>query len=296
MPTLGPADDGNLDHLAPTDVPGGPRSSRTSFQGTNDGFRSGTEEVDLHCHDIPSLKASFLINNLPSTGRLLEVGSGGGKLLRTIRRHRSGLELFGCDIRNPAAPPEGYTFRLLDSPTLPYATGSMDSIVLFDVLEHVHDPVGMLHEIDRVLAPGGCLVAFIPTEGERLSAYAAYRRLLGQTLYVRTKDHVQRLTHADVDALLQDAGLKVETRSYAYHFLGQTMDATVYALTIVPSISRLFWRENCYYNAQTNRSAVGRVLNAALRVANALAWRESQWLHRVQRGSAGELLVARSAS
>ena len=35
--------------------------------------------------------------------RVLEVGCGGGKMLRTIAEHRPGVALFGCDVREPAA-------------------------------------------------------------------------------------------------------------------------------------------------------------------------------------------------
>jgi SAM-dependent methyltransferase len=45
---------------------------------------------------------------------------------------------------------------------LPFADGSFDTIVLSDVLEHVHSPEPLWAEMARVLAPGGRLVLNVP--------------------------------------------------------------------------------------------------------------------------------------
>jgi 2-polyprenyl-3-methyl-5-hydroxy-6-metoxy-1,4-benzoquinol methylase len=45
----------------------------------------------------------------------------------------------------------------------------VDVALIFDVLEHVERPDQMLAEVNRIVRPGGLLVAFIPIEGERFS-------------------------------------------------------------------------------------------------------------------------------
>jgi len=43
-----------------------------------------------------------------------------------------------------------------------FATGAFDVVVMWDVLEHVHDPVATLVEIHRILAADGILVLRLP--------------------------------------------------------------------------------------------------------------------------------------
>jgi hypothetical protein len=50
---------------------------------------------------------------------------------------------------------------------LSFASGSKDVILSLDVLEHVHDPLRALREIERVLAPGGLAVVTFPLFADR---------------------------------------------------------------------------------------------------------------------------------
>ena len=129
---------------------------------------------------------------LPEHGRTVEVGCGGGRILNTVARHRPGLDLHGCDIR-PIDAPASFEFRIVDPdvPELPYEAGSVDVVILYDVLEHLPDPAASLAAAHRILRPGGLLVSFTPLEGQPFSVYRWYRRLFGDDLYVATKEHLQ---------------------------------------------------------------------------------------------------------
>ena len=252
----------------------------------------GARAVDLDEASLPGLKARFLVERSPAAGVVCEIGCGDGKLLRTLARHRPGLVLHGCDVRAPTTPPDGFTFhRIVDA--LPFADRSLDAVLLFDVLEHVPQPARMLNEAARLLKPEGRLLAFVPIEGERLSFYEAYRLLLGRDLYVKTKEHIQAFTHRALRALFAQRFELVETR-YAYHALGQFMDASFFAAARLPFIRDFWWRDNTYYNeAPSNPGAASRSLNALLRLGNAAAWVESSFLSRVPVGAAGMLAEAR---
>ncbi len=50
------------------------------------------------------------------------------------------------------------TFDLMEGPSLPYETASLDLVVLPQVLEHMPAPQAILDEVVRVLVPGGCVV------------------------------------------------------------------------------------------------------------------------------------------
>lgn len=49
-----------------------------------------------------------------------------------------------------------------DAAGLPFADGSFDTVLLFEVLEHLAQPERSLAEIQRVLRPGGVLLASVP--------------------------------------------------------------------------------------------------------------------------------------
>ena len=259
----------------------------------------GAEVVDIHARDLPGLKAAFLVQHAPPAGLLLEIGCGEGKMLRTLARHRPALSLEGCDVRRPASTPEEFRFRLVSGDgTLPYPDGRFDAVIVADCLEHVPDPERYVSEAARVLKPGGRFVAFIPTEGQPWSFHRLYRRLLGDDLYVKTKEHVQAYTRASVRALISSHFSGEVTERYAYHLLGHFMDATFFAAHRLPFVRDFWWRDNAYYNAPpagSSPSLASWVLNRLLRAGNALAWTESRLLSRIPATSIGMLLVASKA-
>ncbi|HUF54169.1 MAG TPA: methyltransferase domain-containing protein [Dehalococcoidia bacterium] len=56
-------------------------------------------------------------------------------------------------------------FIIGDAARLPFADASFDVVVSFETIEHVPDPMLMLHEIKRVLKPEGLLVVSTPNKG-----------------------------------------------------------------------------------------------------------------------------------
>jgi SAM-dependent methyltransferase len=256
-------------------------------------FHWGTDVVDIEGRHLPGLKASFLVRHAPTSGCVVEIGCGGGKMLRTLRSHHPSLQLFGCDVRPLDVATEAFTFQPLELTTsaLPYADASMDCVSVMDVLEHVPAPAATLDEITRILKPGGRLVAFVPVEGELFSFYSFYRKLLGANLYAETKEHIQAFSHAALRALIA-ARLQIQTQQYAYHFLGHAMDASMYAATKIPSLGRLFWQENQYYTKAPSKGLPARALNGALSLANFVAYAESKQFANTRTFAAGTLIVA----
>lgn len=252
----------------------------------------GSEAIDPAGLNLPALKIRYLLERLPPEGRVLEVGSGDGKVLRTILAERPGLRVAGCDIRDWANPERGIEFRTMTR-EIPYESASFDAVLVVDVLEHVPDPVFLVSEIARVLRPGGRFVGFVPIEGERVSLYTLYRAVLGSDLYERTKHHVQAFTHEGVQGMLREH-FNVCDVSHAYHMLGHAMDATFFAAARLPRISKFWWRENRYYAGENSGSGpLATVLNQLLQLGNLLAYAESRLLARHRLASAGMLFEAR---
>jgi SAM-dependent methyltransferase len=97
-------------------------------------------------------------------GRLLDFGCGGGTYLQ--RLHCEGWQVLGLDISAAAVE------RVRCDLGLPALVGSLphpllepasfDVITMMHSLEHVHDPLTVLREARRLLAPGGRLLVAAP--------------------------------------------------------------------------------------------------------------------------------------
>lgn len=251
--------------------------------------RWGDECINTTERSLPALKAQWVLNHIPRSERplrILDYGCGEGKLLRTIEHQFSSHILFGTDIRSPHNH-EGYQFLTLEEAQQEHWKEQFDIITCIDVLEHVLDPNYSLSHITSLLKPGGCALLFIPVEGRLSSPHRLYRLLLGDDLYVKTKDHIQAYR---IKPLFNTIGQYFTIRSviYSYHMLGSWMDASFFALHVIPSVSRWWWNANPYYRPHAKPSLAGRLLQWA----NMLCYYESRLLSRCSWGASCVHVVA----
>jgi len=142
---------------------------------------------------------------IPRHGRLLDVGCAAGFFLAEARAFYDvqGVELSAWSsayARERLGLPV-HTGTLQDA-TLP--AGQFDVITLWDVIEHVPDPVPLLAEAARVLKPGGRLVL---TTGDWGSAYAQAR---GPDWHLMTPPwHLTMFSRATLQRAARRAGLRV---------------------------------------------------------------------------------------
>ena len=94
-------------------------------------------------------KAWTLLNVLPNPGSLLDVGTGRGELLQTART--LGFDpVLGTEVVKQLLRPGEVVFALATA--LPWTSGSWDTVVCCDVLEHLppEDTIGAVTELGRV--------------------------------------------------------------------------------------------------------------------------------------------------
>lgn len=120
--------------------------------------------------DINVKKYSSLIS-----GKTLDVGSGSKPY---IKHFKNVTEYIGMDIEQSGHKHQReYIDIFYDGETFPFADNEIDSLVFFEVLEHVFNPDRFLSEITRVVKKDGqCLVTipFIWGEHEQPYDYARY--------------------------------------------------------------------------------------------------------------------------
>lgn len=109
-----------------------------------------------------------------ATNRILDVGCGSKpyKDLFTFKKY------IGIDIKNPAHSHEQEDVDFYyDGKSFPFSDSSFDSLVCFEVLEHVFNPDSFLEEIVRVVKPRGYIIMtmpFIYEEHEKPNDYCRY--------------------------------------------------------------------------------------------------------------------------
>jgi SAM-dependent methyltransferase len=134
-------------------------------------------------------------------GRLLEIGCGEGDFLEAARDH--GFDVVGVEpaesaaLAAEAALGRGRVHRDL-AEVDPRA--AFDVAVLADVLEHVRDPIALLADVRRRLAPDGVLFVALPT----LDSWS--RRLLGARWMEFKEEHLFYFDRNTVESALFRAG------------------------------------------------------------------------------------------
>jgi SAM-dependent methyltransferase len=144
--------------------------------------------------------------------RILEVGSGLGSMSRWLPV-RKKLVLTECEpmlleeLRRQFTGDPNVTVAAADATQdLPFdiSREEFDTVVSFNVLEHIPDDVGALQRLARLLRKGGRIVSFVPAHAW---AYGSIDQVYG---------HVRRYSARSFAALAAKAcpGAKLETRYF----------------------------------------------------------------------------------
>jgi 2-polyprenyl-3-methyl-5-hydroxy-6-metoxy-1,4-benzoquinol methylase len=155
---------------------------------------------------------------LPShASRALEVGCGAGHTLSLLKQQ--GLCDWVCGVEISSTAAEQAAQRLdkvvqgnIEAMELPVEAGTIDLLLLLDVLEHLVDPWETLRRLSTLLSPQGVLVASIPN--------VRYFRVLlplllnGRWDYqdsgILDRTHLRFFTRANAIELVESSGLSVQ--------------------------------------------------------------------------------------
>jgi 2-polyprenyl-3-methyl-5-hydroxy-6-metoxy-1,4-benzoquinol methylase len=227
--------------------------ARTRHNAWNDDLTSGATAAFYGAARGPA-QDEFLERNPPvGNGRLLDVGCGLGFFLDRARRR--GWEVQGVDT-SPAWVEHANSLigaRLVQCTSVERASlaaGSFALVTVWDVIEHIFDPVPFLAHLRTLLAPGGRLFIRTPNIAYCYPVYAGRRWLLGHDVELGPTNHVVYFTAATMRDALGRAGLR----------------ASDWWVHVPPQVAPHQWADS--------RGEVGVIAakDAYARVARALAW------------------------
>jgi SAM-dependent methyltransferase len=161
-----------------------------------------------------------LVDALPRPlGRVLDVGCGEGGAARPLRAAGASW-ISGVEPHEPAAQRArsvydevlpGRVEDVLDDLSRPF-----DTILAYDVLEHLPDPAAILRRLHGVAAPGAHLHVSVPNARHySLVRDLVLRGTFGyETAGHRDATHLRWLTRRDLEALLRGTGWDPVPRSH----------------------------------------------------------------------------------
>jgi len=180
----------------------------------HDGIRNGLEffGYDDYLSDEQNIKITFgkrlkTIESLAHKGRLLDVGCATGFFLDLARSQ--GWEVLGSEVSEFSAGYArerfGLDVRLGTLRQLHLDTASFHAVTMWDVIEHVVDPLAELQEVRRILRPQGVLSIITPDAGSWMA------RLLGRRWeeFRRVREHIYFFSRRTMRDMLRKAGLEV---------------------------------------------------------------------------------------
>lgn len=146
------------------------------------------------------------------TGRLLDIGAASGIFVKAAKDE--GFDAYGvepskwmCEFAKKHYDVEVYPGTLEEKN---FTSCSFDVITMWDVLEHVPDPMATLKEAHRILKPGGYMIINYPNIDDPLA------KIFGRKWWFLLSIHLFYFTEKTLGMYLQKLGL--EKVKHGLHF------------------------------------------------------------------------------
>jgi SAM-dependent methyltransferase len=174
--------------------------------------------------------------------KLLDLGCGRGIRIKLLRR--LGWEAEGIEIDPTAVKlcrEQGLPVRHGSLSEQRFASSTFDAVVLNHVIEHIGEPLPLLQEIHRVLAPGGSLVITTPNTGSW-----GHQHFRSNWVALDPPRHLCLFNRQTLQTIVQQAGFIAETarttiRGAAWTFLASREIARHGRFSMMESTPRA-WR------------------------------------------------------
>jgi SAM-dependent methyltransferase len=145
-----------------------------------------------------------------SPGRALDVGCAAGYFMKVLSDHGwqvEGVEL-SATIAQHARDEYGLSVHVGELATAQFENESFDLVTMWDVVEHVPDPLGLVRRAAELLKPKGAIVI----ETQNIDSLAS-RLLRSRWHHFKHMEHLYHFNPATISRLLKTAGFQVERSS-----------------------------------------------------------------------------------
>ena len=188
------------------------------YQSEQSGYRKTYPPEELAAIKLRiDLRASHAdgIRGSTAPGRLLDVGCGEGFVLTAYAARGWDVEgidhsLTGVEIMNPDQVPyvtQGNLFSLLEDRVAAGAT--YDLVWLGNVLEHVTNPVNLLHALHAVLKPSSLLVVTVPNDGSAYHEMLLESGAIPERFWIAIPDHLSYFTYDSFETTVKATNWKI---------------------------------------------------------------------------------------
>ncbi len=163
------------------------------------------------------------IEKLQKKGKLLDVGCATGFFMKTAEEH--GWKPEGVEISKFASDYAKKYFHLkvhnMDMQDIDFPLHTFDLITLWDIIEHLSDPIDAMKRIHRILKNDGLLVLSTPDVGS-IPAKITKHNWVG---YKLSDEHLSYFAPPTLAALLNQAGFRIVKS----HHLGKYVSFPLFA-------------------------------------------------------------------
>ena len=130
------------------------------------------EQTLSHLEALRQAELDVVLELLPRSGRLLEIGAGTGWQAKALARH--GYVVSAIDLPSSHyASHRVWSVADYDGHLIPFDSDSFDIVFSSNVLEHIPHVSEFQEEIHRVLKPEGIVVHVLPSSSWRVWTIAA---------------------------------------------------------------------------------------------------------------------------
>ena len=177
---------------------------------------------------------------------MLDVGCGKGRWLPLWAQRFPDCRLSGCDISENAIAVARQRcaeadLKVSGKDYVPFNDCSFDFVACIEVIEHVPNADRLLHEINRVLIPGGRLLITAPCANSlsfqwfcaHLRPGGHIRTPYGVRWYADDPSHLNRMTSEELRQQVVEAGFEFHSFYFWQHFFA-TIDSRIGPLVRQP--------------------------------------------------------------
>jgi SAM-dependent methyltransferase len=198
-------------------------------------------------------KATEILEAETGVGRLLDVGCGAGTYM-SIAKAR-GWEVEGVEL-SPALSKQARSFGRVTTAAfedLPPPHDLYDALTMWDVIEHVLDPLAWIEKARSFVRPGGVVLACTPDEDSLLARvgkgiYTGSRKhVSGPALALHPRYHTFFFSRRSLSDLFARAGMEVVAGYSQEAFVAHSDLATRGQKIVINAIERVArLRDSCY--------------------------------------------------